>query len=182
MNLIPSDELNILEQKFTRQKEENSLKPEQAIDEVLDILILAYLYGTVAANSMLDTDIAVDENDMFTTINKDIAGKTYADRVREYAEKGDVYGIARVTETDTHRVYNHAVQTVAEKSNRNVRKLWRTEMDDKVRDTHSYLEGMSVGLNERFFTYDGDSALYPGNFALAENNANCRCVIELTTE
>lgn len=180
MNLLPYDELNILEKKFTQQKNEGNLKPEKTVDEVLDILILAYLYGNVAGNSMLNVDISVDENEMFKTINKEIAGKTYADRVREYAEQEDVYSISRVVETDTHRVYNHAVQSVAERSNKKARKRWSTELDDKVRDTHSYLEGMTVGIDERFYTYDGDSALYPGDFALVENNANCRCVIELT--
>lgn len=52
-------------------------------------------------------------------------------------------------------------------------------MDDRVRDTHSYLEGMEVPYNARFYTYDGDSAEAPGMFSLPENNINCRCVVEI---
>lgn len=182
MNLLPTDELNLLETEFTKQKQEKTLNPEKAVDEVLDILILAYIYGNIAANTMLNLDISVDESEMFDTINKEIAGKNYAERVREYAAQGDVYGISLVAETDTHRVYNHAVQDVAQKSNKKVSKIWRTVMDDRVRDTHDYLEGVSVGVNDRFYTFDGDSALYPGDFDMVENNANCRCIIELRTE
>ena len=50
-------------------------------------------------------------------------------------------------------------------------------MDDKVRDTHSYLQSKKVPIGEEFFTYDGDSALYPGGFKSAENNVNCRCFL-----
>lgn len=34
--------------------------------------------------------------------------------------------------------------------------------DNLVRETHKYLEGQSVPLEEEFFTYDGDHAPYPG--------------------
>jgi hypothetical protein len=48
-------------------------------------------------------------------------------------------------------------------------------MDEKVRDTHQYLEGMTVGIEEDFWTYDNDHASAPGLFEFAENNVNCRC-------
>jgi hypothetical protein len=51
--------------------------------------------------------------------------------------------------------------------------------DDRVRDTHDYLEGMVVPFSSRFYTYDGDSADYPGGFTLPENNIGCRCVVEV---
>lgn len=47
--------------------------------------------------------------------------------------------------------------------------------DEKVRDTHQYLEGMTVGIDEDFWTYDNDHASAPGMFEFAENNVNCRC-------
>ena len=60
-----------------------------------------------------------------------------------------------------------------------VTKNWYTVMDDKVRETHRYLEGASVSLDEEFWTFDGDHAAYPGGFTKAENNVNCRCTVEL---
>ena len=47
--------------------------------------------------------------------------------------------------------------------------------DEKVRDTHQYLELMTVDIDEDFYTYDGDHASAPGMFELAQNNVNCRC-------
>ena len=58
-------------------------------------------------------------------------------------------------------------------------KRWQTMMDDRVRDTHSYLEGMEVPYNEDFWTYDSDHAPAPGMFNRPENNINCRCVVEV---
>ena len=54
-------------------------------------------------------------------------------------------------------------------------KSWITMMDEKVRDTHQYLEGMTVGIDEDFYTYDGDHAPAPGLFEFPENSINCRC-------
>ena len=58
-------------------------------------------------------------------------------------------------------------------------KQWRTMLDDRVRETHDFLEGATVPVDARFYTNDGDSARFPGDFMLVENNANCRCLIRL---
>ena len=60
-----------------------------------------------------------------------------------------------------------------------VTKTWGTMLDESVRETHSYLESVSVPLEEEFFTFDGDHAPYPGLFQKAENNVNCRCFVIL---
>ena len=56
-----------------------------------------------------------------------------------------------------------------------IRRVWRTAKDSRVRDTHQSLDGDSVGLNERF-----DNGLM---FPLESGGPpaeviNCRCVIE----
>lgn len=104
-------------------------------------------------------------------------GKDFTDRVREYAELGSANEILRVVETDGNRVYNtggvEGARSVGATS-----KTWRTMLDDRVRDTHDYLEGITVGIDEKFYTYDGDSARYPGDFEMPENSINCRCFLE----
>ena len=59
-------------------------------------------------------------------------------------------------------------------------KTWETMKDDRVRDEHQYLDGVSVGINDRFYTDDGDSAMYPGDFENPALNINCRCYVVLT--
>ena len=56
-----------------------------------------------------------------------------------------------------------------------VEKVWATMEDERVRTTHEFLDGVGVPLDTLFFTIDGDSARYPGDFTKAENNCGCRC-------
>lgn len=62
----------------------------------------------------------------------------------------------------------------------NVRRVWRSAMDRRVRDSHRHLNGESVGLNESFRTPSGSVLRYPGdpNAPLSEI-ANCRCTIQV---
>lgn len=97
----------------------------------------------------------------------------------------DIEAIKRVAETEYHRMYNTGAYDVAsemEKQGYTMYKVWMTMGDEKVRFAHMYIDGMAVPLDEEFFTYDGDSALYPGDFTDPSNNVNCRCWLEYTSE
>lgn len=177
-NKLPIDELNVLTAALAEQQANGKLTPRFAVDEVLELLVMAYALGVDAINADLGLSISPDISEMENTIFKPIAGKTFADRVSEYAEAGQIYDIARVADTEMHRVYNEAQYEAAKQSGYDLIKIWRTMGDDNVRDTHEYLEGVIVPLNGLFYTYDGDSALYPGDFMFADNNVNCRCEIE----
>jgi len=54
-------------------------------------------------------------------------------------------------------------------------KQWLSVIDGDTRDTHLDLQGSVVAVNELFTSSDGDQGQGPGEFALAENNINCRC-------
>lgn len=112
-------------------------------------------------------------------IYKEIAGKTFADRVREHFRDMDVEGLTRTIVTEFHRDFEtggHDQAKVIEKeSHRIVYKVWNTMMDDRVRETHEYIGGEKVPLNSRFYTFDGDSARFPGDFENPENVIGCRC-------
>ena len=90
----------------------------------------------------------------------------------------DVEAIKRVVDTEYHRMANAGAYDTAvaiNKTGKTIYKRWDTMLDEKVRSTHLYLEGDRVPLDRAFFTFDGDSAMYPGGFTLASNNVNCRC-------
>lgn len=56
-----------------------------------------------------------------------------------------------------------------------VRRIWRTASDSRVRDSHSAQNGESVGLEERFsngLAYPGEAGAPPGEVI------NCRCTLE----
>lgn len=85
--------------------------------------------------------------------------------------------IIRILETEMHRDANEAALETARHAGAKT-KTWQTMMDDKVRETHDYLLGVTVGIEDDFITFDGDKAQAPGLFELPENNINCRCELE----
>lgn len=181
------DELNILTAiSYYSAINNNSAKGaiEQIVDDFLSFLVSAYTLGISDASIMLEHQISIELDEMEEAIYMMIDGKTFADRVADHVEAEDLTALQTLAKSEYHRVYNAAVvdggEQYAQRINPNVIKTWCTRLDDRVRDTHDYLEGMTVGLNERFFTYDGDSALFPGGFAKAENNCGCRCVVTLS--
>ena len=211
--LMPFDELNIFGDTvrliFERDSENKRQYLDYLLDDIEDILIMSYIFGNEAANTMLDTDYPPDEAEVTASVNREVAGKTWRERVTEYLEaeyeevplpeEGEeaektvadktvtrritAEDIVRVVETDSHRVYNEAIFEVAVKAQAQgivVYKRWETMLDENVRSTHSYLQGEAVPLSEYFYTYDGDYALRPGDFQFPENNVNCRCRLVLT--
>lgn len=196
MNLMPYDELNtfkamVMEYKTAPLTFSEKEKLRDDIWEYIEYLLFeAYTYGTVQAMQdlrLLDLDPAdlIDPDEMERVINAQIAGRTFRDRIREYLDDdgSDIEDFIRVAETDMTRVYNEGVLDGGEGSGlTGVVKQWETMGDDKVRDTHDYLDGMTVALGDDFYTYDGDHALAPGLFNDPSNNCNCRCSIRLIAD
>lgn len=207
--LLPEDELSVIRQEinadFAMTPEERKKRKEDRIDEILELLILSYMYGNEAANDMLfgsdfveslgfdpedfgmncdgtERTIPINVESMNESVYTKVADKDWVQRVEEYydSDSGTADDVYRVVDTDTHRVYNDAISNVGERADGTVYKAWVTMKDDRVRDTHEYLEGMRVPMDSRFYTYDGDSARYPGDFADPSNNCNCRCRIVLS--
>lgn len=184
--ILAFDEINALTStsyntKSDKDKDTDS-RVERIADDVLSMLIMAYRWGVEATEDMLGYSASVDTDLMYATIFAVIDGKTFEDRVAAHVRAGDLSGLQTLTESEYHRVYNQAGKDAADdiksESGLKVTKKWRTVGDNKVRETHEYLEGMEVGLNEDFYTYDGDHASCPGGFTKPENNVHCRCVTE----
>lgn len=80
--------------------------------------------------------------------------------------------------TESHRIQEEASQDArveAKKKGANVFKQWDATLDGKTRDTHRRLDGQIREVDEPF-EIDGKTAMYPGDFGLAEEDCNCRCV------
>lgn len=181
MDLMPFDELNRLEAALPEFFEDGKIKSKEACDSLLDMLedlfLLSYANGVESANLMLGSDISAEVSDVQDTVDREVAGETWRERVWGYYESGgSVADIVRIAETETHRDYNEAALNTAKRAGAKS-KMWVTMLDDRVRETHDYLESMTVPIDSPFYTYDGDSAQAPGGFGLAENNVNCRCTL-----
>ena len=211
--LPPWDQLTTLrtelDDTFRAGPEERKRRKPYIIDEILEMLIMAYMYGNEAGNTMLygsdvvdqivpeqegpNRVIDIDTDDMNRSVFKVVAGKNWEQRITEYLddENGTVDDVIRVVDTDMHRIYNDSILYVGERAEDEepedggavkptVMKTWETMMDERVRSTHFGLQSVSVPVNGRFHTWDGDSARYPGDFTDPNNNINCRCRIRLS--
>lgn len=197
MTILPTDEINAMEERLRIHFEDGEDgKPgtgriksredcEDIIDELYELYLLSYSRGATATNTELGMPGMPSVDAVDAAVNKVIAGQTWRERVWGYYESGgSLYDITRIAETDATRIYNQGAvdAVVANGATAGTMKRWRTMNDDRVRDTHDYLEGMVVPFDSDFWTYDGDHAEYPGGFTLPENNVNCRCVVEVFRE
>jgi hypothetical protein len=173
MKTLPLDELNNLESAL----KEGALTREEIEDAVLDVMLIGWANGLDYASSILG-ETRVNAVDLRDALDHKIDNKTYLDRLREHIDNNDIDGIVKVADTESHRLYNEAVFETAEKSGKTVYKTWNTMLDDRVREAHEWLQGVTVPLHEKFYT-EGDSALYPGDFGRADLNVGCRCVLEI---
>ena len=194
MTILPIDEINAFEDRLKVHFEDGedgqhgtgkikSRKDcDDIVEELLELFLLSYANGATATNSELGTDALPPVDAVNAAVYAEVAGKTWRDRVIGYYEAGgSLYDITRIAETDATRIYNQGAvdAVIANGLQGSTSKRWCTMEDDRVRDSHSYLQGMVVPFDADFYTYDGDHAPFPGMFELPENSINCRCVVEI---
>lgn len=138
---------------------------------------MAYIFGTDNVSRTLGEEIHPDRKKLEESVFKKIEGKTWVERLKEAETDEEV---KRIVETESHRCFSDGQWDSAE--GKATYKTWHTQEDEKVRDTHWYIDGLKVGVDEYFYTLDNDRALKPFGFTLAENNINCRCYLEYTKE
>lgn len=178
------DELNVL----ARQIDVNTWTVDEAQRRVNSILEDAYLLGYFDAGFELDDypERIADRSKMSNLLTVRFEGQDTEDRVAECIIERDSERLRTVLETEWHRMYGGGgkdrAEEVEEESGARIYKVWHTMRDLRVRDTHRPLEGVRVPRNAFFWTWDGDSALYPGSFRSAANNVNCRCRVTYTRQ
>lgn len=179
-NVFRWDELEIIRKDaeilFNGEKRPSKKDVKQFCDYLEFVLCLVYAYGWKDAEEIVGIVPFTDGFDD-RAVNLEIAGETFRDRItpdKSYEE------VLRVIDTESHRDYNTAVYDAAKESGKSsLKKKWQTMKDDKVRDQHSYLDGMVVGIDDYFYTDTGESALYPGGFGTPDLDVNCRCWVTI---
>jgi hypothetical protein len=182
-SILPFDEINaMIRQEYSEAMEDSDKKKaaQRIADLLLEYLIFAYRMGVKRTATDLGGDIEDDIDEMYEIIFCLIEGETFEDRVRRWVEEEAEGRLGVLAESEAHRVCESAGYSAAERasSEKNilVGKRWETMQDDRVRETHEYLQGTVVPLNEEFYTSDGDHAQEPGGFMMPENNCGCRFV------
>lgn len=207
-NLPEFDELNNIRYRLTEMvlpETADGTKPEPRIDRkrledtIFELITMGYVYGITVAGLDLETDLPVSAERMREVADTPTKGETFRERMATHFDEYErsvtdnpeaterlINQLSVIAETETHRAINTGGLEGAEEYQKShpgamVLKQWRTMLDDRVRETHDWLEGATIPLDARFYSFDGDSALKPGDFMLAENNVNCRCILRYIT-
>ena len=191
-SILPMDELNRLDAQLRERFGYEQLPQDKSVmreveDLLEDLFLFAYAMGNEVTNDNLAPSHAVGYtpytptvDEVMETVDAKVAGKNWRERVEEYFSNGGTGAdISRIADTETHRIANTAAFNTAKRDGATA-KTWVTMADERVRDTHSYLELETVGIDDDFYTFDGDHAPAPGLFELPENNINCRCELLFT--
>ena len=180
-SILPFDELNRFDSEIRERFGKESLQKrdkreeEDIIDELLDLFLLAYAMGNSVTNDNLSSDYTPDVDDVMKVVDAKVAGKTWRERVEDYfANGGTGEDIARIADTETHRIANQAAYETAKKVGA-TEKTWHCMMLPTSRDTHIYLDGVTAPIDGEFYSFKGGSTMYPGQWGIAEEDVNCLC-------
>ena len=178
-SIMPFDKLHSLKETLPIYFENGRIRDREAlediIDEMLDIFLLSYALGNTDTNAQLASNITPTMDDIKETVDAEVAGKTWRNRLEDYYENGGTEAdVLRIAETEAHRDSNEAAYKTAVKAGATT-KTWRTVGDDKVRDSHEWLDGVSAPIDGEFYNFAGQSTQYPGQWGVAEEDCNCRC-------
>lgn len=122
-----------------------------------------------------------------STINSEISrgiasGSSYAEIARNITLSTGSIGINRtmtIVRTEGHRINqeaSHHAQIKAKDCGADIVKQWDSTLDKRTRKTHSMLDGQIREVDEPF-EVNGHQAMYPGEFGVAKEDINCRCVV-----
>lgn len=179
MNPLPFDELNIFKTKLSAHYENGVLRSKQEeediIDEMLDLFLLAAARGSASANEDLGTDVHIGMKTAVDIIDREVAGKTWRERAREYFDNGGTEAdILRIAETESHRDANEAGFVTAEKAGAK-KKRWHCMMLPTSRDSHIYLDNVTAPMDGYFYSINGGETKFPGEWGIPEEDCGCLC-------
>ena len=175
MDLMPFDEINRLENELSVYFEDGKIRSKVDLDDIIEdmfgVFLLSYYRGVATVNP----DYKPTLREVKETIDDEVQGKTWRERMREHYEQGGtIADVTRIIETEAHRDANTAAYEAAKKAGCTT-KTWHTMLDDKVRDSHRYLQGVTIPIDAEFYSAYGGHTMFPGQWGIAEEDCNCRC-------
>lgn len=85
-----------------------------------------------------------------------------------------------IARTETHRASQGIALDVAKTSDIVMEKVWYSNVDERIRESHIEMDNEKVGMYEDFTLPSGEKLSYPGDpSGLPEETINCRCVAAL---
>ncbi|EJU22974.1 phage protein F-like protein [Peptoanaerobacter stomatis] len=111
-------------------------------------------------------------------------GSTYKQMSDRLTEKlnGDVLKPIRIIRTEGARVHAstqmQSLDKIAEKGVKMTKK-WLSAKDERVRDMHRQMHGISVAYEDDFALPDGTKTKMPHLSGVAKHDINCRCIVTI---
>lgn len=179
------DEINAISKQMYDDYISGKKTESETESDFEDFLLYAYsigfLMGAEDIGASKDQSASPISQQVKDAIDRKFEGITAKQRLKDHLLNRDgASSIERLMKTEWHRMTNEGIDGFGKLyGSQNMTKRWVTMLDDKVRDTHDYLEGAEVPFNEDFYTYNGDHAPFPGMFGVPEEDVNCRCIVEL---
>jgi len=170
--LLRQDELNVI----TGDLKQLNGDVNKAVEMLSDWLFLAYADGKTDVEEQLNGNVDTPVDHVMDVVSAVTAGKTAFERLVDYVYLEDIEALITLFSNERHRVYNTAGYDTAKSLNAE-KKVWHCLKLPTSRDTHIYLDGMKKGIDDNFYTYNGDAAQHPGAFGIAEEDINCLCYL-----
>jgi hypothetical protein len=187
MSIVP-DATEFTEDVMTKPAQKAAPKPrkrpERVEDEARDV-------GTLAAREWLRQNGAQEAGKIANVSRKEIAGvirsaaadgqdnAAIAKSIVEHYQRNRQNRSTTIARTETHAATNYGTLAGAVVAREPMRKIWITQADDRVRDTHTEAAGQTRTLDEAFLV-SSERLMYPGDSSLGagpELTINCRCVL-----
>ena len=114
-----------------------------------------------------------------------IRGIGYSQIAANFSAKSgfDYDKAVKIMHTEGHRIQNlvgllgeNKVQASSNRLGMVMEKVWSTAKDNRVRESHQYMEGQVADENDLFHFRDGTPTLAPGLSGKPEFDDECRCV------
>jgi hypothetical protein len=110
---------------------------------------------------------------------------TYRNNALRY--RGEVIGRTEALQALNRSGYEAHLQAIDSGALRrqDVKRVWSSAGDGRVRDTHAQMDGQSVSIDEPFISPSGSQMMYPGDGSLgadASEIIQCRCNVTIVAD
>lgn len=159
-----------------------ALLSEYFYADQLDVVVASDIYDRTREAYLLAIGTAVEVDDYLYNHGVEVIASTIEVLLRHddepyYFSKDRARAIA---ENESNSIWNHTEYEDAVKNKKY--KTWRTVMDNRVRDTHVEMNGVTIPINDVFHLQGGD-CYYPRSDELGMDDSEicgCRCSLSFS--
>lgn len=159
-----------------------ALLSEYFYADQLDAVVASDIYDRTREAYLLAIGTAVEVDDYLYNHGVEVIASTIEVLLRHdeepyYFSKDRARAIA---ENESNSIWNHTEYEDAVKNKKY--KTWRTVMDNRVRDTHVVMNGVTIPINDVFHLQGGD-CYYPRSDELGMDDSEicgCRCSLSFS--